>query len=277
MTTIILQYGRGLGRLLLTGAALAGMAACSEVRVLEPPAGARHFEFKRDTFAYANGLSWEYIIDPASGNITTKQNEPAPEFSHRCFAVSRMARQFYQYAEFDPAGKKLDDASYRGLIDRVVAMEPDDARQTGKVRIPGYADLRGFSAAKESLLKDATGGYMYSLFTFSNWRMVFPFSRGHQEDTARRLLAEARLSRQPIVHLIHFDPFPITEIDHVVMIYAAHETAQQIEFDVYDPNYFERPGTLVFDRTKRTFIFPATKYYNDGPLDVYEIFGSELY
>lgn len=266
-----------MGKLLGLSLLLASLSACSEVRVLEPPATSRHFEFKRDTFAYANGLSWEYIIDPASGRITTKQNEPAPEFSHRCFAVSRMARQFYQYAQFDPAAPKVDDATYRRLIDQVVEMEPDQARHAGKVHIPGYADLRGFSAAKEGLLKDATGGYLYSLFTFSNWRMVFPFSRDHQDDTASRLLAEVRLSRQPIVHLIHFDPFPVTEIDHVVMIYAAHETALQIEFDVYDPNYFERPGTLVFDKLKRTFVFPATKYYNDGPLDVYEIFGSELY
>ncbi len=274
-----MRLKQGLGKLMVAGLVLAGapgLVACAEVRVLEPAANTRHFDFKRDTFAYSNGLAWEYQVDPASGKITTRQNQPAPEFSHRCFGVSRMARQFSQYAVFDPAGARLDDAGYRKLIDRVVSLEPDEARESGKVRIPGYADLRSFSAAKEGLLKDATGGYMYSLFTFSNWRMIFPFSRDHQEDTARRLLAEVKLDRLPIVHLIHFAPFPVTEIDHVVLIYAAHETAQEIQFDVYDPNYYERPGTLVFDRAKRTFIFPATKYYNDGPLDVYEIFGSEL-
>lgn len=260
-------------RLLAPALLLAALQGCAGVRVLEPPPrDARHFEFKRDTFTYANGLSWEYIIDPASGQITTQRNEPPPEFSHRCFAVSRMARQFFQYAAFDPAAPKLDDAGYRRLIEQVVALDPDEARRSGKVLIPGYADLRSFSAGREALLKDATGGYLYSLFTFSNWRMVFPFSRQHQEDTARRLLAEVQLNRLPIVHLIHFDPFPVTEIDHVVLIYAAHETAQQIEFEVYDPNYYERPGSLVFERKARTFVFPATKYYNDGPLDVYEIF-----
>jgi hypothetical protein len=84
------------------------------------------------------------------------------------------------------------------------------------------------------------------------------------------------LGRLPIVHLIHFAPFPVTEIDHVVVLLAAHETAGEIRFEVYDPNYFERPGNLVYERKSRTFLFPATKYYNDGPLDVYEIFGSEL-
>lgn len=262
-------------RLLVPALLLAALQGCAEVRVLEPPRSVRHFDFQRDSFAYANGLSWEYIIDPASGSITTKENRPAPDFTHRCFAVSRMARQFYQYAIFDPRAPKLDDATYRKLIDEVVAMEPADARH-GKILIPGYTGLRDFSAAREGLLKDATGGYMYSLFTFSNWRMIFPFSRGHQEDTARRLLAEVELGRLPIVHLIHFDPFPVTEIDHVVLIFAAHETAEEIRFEVYDPNYFERPGSLVYERKSRTFLFPATKYYNDGPLDVYEIFGSEL-
>lgn len=271
MKTRISKPGKLLGAIL----ALAALSACSEVRVLEPVEG-RHFEFKRDTFAYANGLSWEYHVDPASGAITTKKVEPPPDFTHRCFGVSRMARQFFQYARFDAAAPKASDDTYRKAIEAVVERTPEQDQRYGKVLIPGYADLRGFSQAKEALLKDATGGYMYSLFTFSNWRMVFPFSRGHQDDTERRLLAEVKLGHLPIVHLIHFDPFPVTEIDHVVMIYAAHETAAQIEFDVYDPNYDERPGTLLYDRAKRTFIFPATKYYNDGPLDVYEIFGSEL-
>jgi hypothetical protein len=262
------------GKLLFACLALA-LAGCAEVRVLEP-AGNHHFDFRRDSFAYSNGLSWEYQVDPASGKITTKQNEPPPDFSHRCFAVSRMARQFYQYARFDPAAPKLDDAGYRQAIEKVVSLSPEEARRSGKVRIPGYADLRSFSAAREALLKDETGGYLYSLFTFSNWRMVFPFSRHHQEDTAHRLLAEVKLGHLPIVHLIHFDPFPVTEIDHVVLIFAAHETPQEVRFEVYDPNYFERPGSLVFDRATRSFIFPATKYYNDGPLDVYEIFESEL-
>jgi hypothetical protein len=267
---------RGWGKLLAAGLAMTAISACSEVRVLEPAEG-RHFDFKRDTFAYANGLSWEYHVDPATGGITTKKVEPPPDFTHRCFAVSRMARQFFQYARFDASAPKLGDDGYRQAIEAVVERTPEQGHRYGRVLIPGYADLRSFSKAKEALLKDATGGYMYSLFTFSNWRMVFPFSRAHQDDTARRLVAEVRLNRQPIVHLIHFDPFPVTELDHVVMIYAAHEESTgQIEFDVYDPNYDERPGTLVYDRAKRTFVFPATKYYNDGPLDVYEIFGSEL-
>ncbi len=129
----------------------------------------------------------------------------------------------------------------------------------------------------EALLKEATGDYLYSLFQFSNWRMIFPFSRDHQESQRRSSCSgELQLGYLPIVHLIHFAPFPDTEIDHVVLIFAEEQTARDIRFQIYDPNYFERPGVLIFERATRTFILPATKYFNDGPLDVYEIFHGEL-
>ena len=254
---------------------LAGVSGCAGSRVLEP-AKSRQFDFKQDTFAYANELAWEYQVDPVTGKITTRQNAAKPEFSHRCFAVARMARQFFQYAQFDPAAAALDDEAYRKAIATVVSRTPDEARGAGKVLIPGYANLRGFSQAREALLKEATGDYLYSLFQFSNWRMIFPFSRDHQEATARQLLGELQLGYLPIVHLIHFAPFPDTEIDHVVLIFAEEQTAQEIRFRIYDPNYFERPGVLIFDRSSHTFSMPATKYFNDGPLDVFEIFGDEL-
>lgn len=262
-------------RLLASGLLLAGVSACAGTSVQQPPAG-RHFDFNQDTFAYANGLNWEYHVDPATGRISTRENIPKPEFSHRCFAVSRMARQFFQYAQFDPAAAPLDDAGYRKAIAAVVARTPQEAQGNARVVIPGYAGLRSFSQAREALLKDATGGYMYSIFQFSNWRMIFPFSRDNQATTAQQLLDEVQQGRLPIVHLIHFAPFPITEIDHVVLIFAADDSAGEIRFQVYDPNYFERPGVLLFDRSSRTFVFPATKYFSDGPLDVYEIFGDEL-
>jgi len=254
---------------------LAGVSGCAGNRILEP-ANTRHFDFSQDTFAYANELAWEYQVDPASGKITTRQNAAKPEFSHRCFAVSRMARQFFQYAQFDPAATKLDDDAYRKAIATVVSRTPGEAGGAGKVVIPGYANLRDFSRAREALLKEATGDYLYSLFQFSNWRMIFPFSRDHQEATAQQLLGELQLGYLPIVHLIHFAPFPDTQIDHVVLIFGEETTAREIRFQIYDPNYFERPGVLIFERASRTFILPSTKYFNDGPLDVYEIFHDEL-
>lgn len=261
--------------ILTLGLALSAISGCAGTAVLKPTTE-RSFDFKQDTFSYANELAWEYQADPATGRLTTKQNVPTPEFIHRCFAVSRMARQFFQYAQFDALTPKVDDEMYRKIIAAVVSRSPSGARHSDKVIIPGYANLRSFSQAKESLLKDASGSSLHSYFQFSNWRMIFPFSRVHQEATAKQLVDEVQMHRLPIVHLIRFSPFPVTDIDHVIVIVADAETAQEIRFRVYDPNNSEQLGLLTFDRTSRTFIFPSTNYFADGPIDVYEIYGDEL-
>lgn len=254
---------------------VSAISGCAGATALGP-ADNRAFEFSQDTFAYANELTWEYRVDPATGQITTQQNEPKPEFVQRCFAVSRMARQFFQYAQFDPASPKVDDETYRKAINDIVSRNPSEARHNGKVVIPGYANLRSFSQDKELLLKDASGSSLQSYFQFSNWRMIFPFSRNHQEATAHQLLDELNLKRLPIVHLIRFSPFPVTAIDHVIVIVADTETTREIRFSVYDPNNSKQPGQLTFDRVSRTFIFPSTNYFSDGPIDVYEIYGDEI-
>jgi hypothetical protein len=255
--------------------ALSALSGCVGTTVLKPSTD-RAFNFKQDTFSYANELAWEYQTDPATGQLATKQNVPKPEFVQRCFAVSRMARQFFQYARFDPISPNVDDASYRRLIATVVSRSPGDTQHNDKVIIPGYANLRSFSQAKESLLKDASGSSLSSYFHFSNWRMIFPFSRTHQEVTVKHLLDEVQVNRLPIVHMIQFSPFPVTTIDHVIVIVSGTETNQEIRFKVYDPNNIEQPGLLTFDRASRTFIFPSTNYFAKGPLDVYEIYGDEL-
>ena len=254
---------------------LSAISGCAGTPVLRH-ADNRAFNFSQDTFSYVNELDWEYRTDPVTGRLISTQNEPTPDFSRRCFAVSRMARQFFQYARFDPASPKVDDATYRKAIAAVVSRSPDQARHSGMVIIPGYANLRSFSQAKESLLKDASGGVLQSYFQFSNWRMIFPFSRNHQQTTAETLLDEAKANRLPIVHLVLFSPFPITALNHVVVIISADETAREISFYVYDPNNSEKPVLMTFDRTSRTFIYPTTKYFADGPIDVYEIYGDQL-
>jgi len=261
--------------LVLSAVLLAAGPGCAATGVREA-APVRTFDFDQDTFSYVNELDWEYRIDPATGRTTSVRNEPKPEFSRRCFAVSHMARQFFRYARFDPASPPMSEESYRRDIDMVISRSPAEGRRAGKVVIPGYANLRSFSRDREALLKDASGGYLHSLFQWSNWRMVFPFSRGHQQATAQHLLDQVAGHRLPIVHLIRFSPFPITAIDHVVVVYGAAENAGQIRFRIYDPNYSDRPGLLSFDRGSRTFVFPTTKYFADGPIDVYEIYDDEL-
>lgn len=262
-------------RLLMCSLLLSVISGCVAVPV-RPATHDRTFNFNQDTFAYVNELDWQYKIDPLTGKTTYTQNHPAPEFSHRCFAVSRMARQFFEYAQFDPTRPKVEDVAYRRLIDAVIDRSPSEGRRLGKVQIPGYANLRSFSHAKSDLLKSASGGAWRSYVQFSNWRMIFPFSRDNQNATAQQLLNEVNQHELPIVHLIMFDPFPIATIDHVIVIYAATSDAKEIRFTAYDPNNAEEPVVLSFDRASRTFIYPTTKYFADGPINVYEIYGDEL-
>lgn len=263
----------------MSGLLLATASGCAGTPLVKSPnnqANTRAFDVAVDTFAYPNELAWEYGTDPVTSQIITQQNGSKPTFVHRCFAVSRMARQFFQYARFDPASPEVDDETYRKAIGAIVSRTPGDARRDGKVAIAGYADLRSFSQAKESLLKDASGGSWRSYFAFSNWRMVFPFRRSHQAATARQLLAEVNRGRLPIAHLIRFSPFPVTKINHVIVIVDAIDTAQETRFHIYDPNYPGQQGLLSFDHASRTFSFPMNDYFAGGTVDVYEIYGNEL-
>ncbi len=256
---------------------LAALASgCASAGIRQTAAGGRDFNFAEDTFAYVNELDWEYRNDPATGQMVRSQNLTRPEFVHRCFAVSHMARKFFQYAQFDPSSPMADEAFYRKAVAEVVSRSPAEAERLGKVVIPGYANLHSFSREHEKMLKEASGSPLHSYFQLSNWRMVFPFSRDHQQATALKLQAELAMHQPPIVHLIRFDPFPVTMIDHVVVIVAAEQTPTETRFSVYDPNNSNTLVPLTFDHASRTFIFPATNYFNDGPINLYEIYGDEL-
>ncbi len=250
------------------------LAGCAIRPILEP-ANNRPFKFSQDTFAYANELEWDYRMDFATGTTVTSQRETEPTYSRHCIVMARTARQFFQFARFDPAAPMASDETYRALIHGVIARSPsEDGPSGGRVVIPGYRDLRSFSKAKEHLLKEEIGSWAGSYFQLGNWRMIFPFSRGHQKATARALLGEVRAHRPPVVHLV---TFPRITINHGVVVYGASETNGEIVFDVYDPNEPDEPTKLMYDKTARSFNFPANRYFVGGPLKVYEIYRDGVY
>jgi hypothetical protein len=239
------------------------------------PANQRPFNFASDTFAFANELKWEYSIDPVTGETVTVPNDPAPEYTQHCFVVSRTVRQFFQFARFDASRPRVSDERYRELVRRVISRNPrDTSGDADRVVIPGYANLRSFSAVKETILKEESGSAALSYIQIGNWRMVFPFSRGHQEETARVLLGEIQSYRPPVVHLVRF---PKITINHAVVLFDAAETEREIVFQTYDPNYPDKPVVLTYDRQSRSFNFPANSYFAGGPINVYEIYRPGLY
>jgi hypothetical protein len=237
-------------------------------------AGSRPFDFQRDTFAYANGLVWEYHYDE-NGKWVHKKREPSPDYYQHCFVMARSARQFFQNARFDPTLPVTNDVAYRTLIYRVVSIDPAcPVPEAKRVVIPGYADLRSFSAAKESLLKSECGGAWQSYFQRGHWRIMFPFARSGQKSNAEELLSDLKENRPPVIHIIRF---PQLSINHAVVVFAAQETNSAVEFSIYDPNEPAAPRTLTFDRVTQSFRFPDNNYWPGGHVDVYEVYRNVIY
>ena len=241
---------------------------------MSQPANTRSFDFARDTLAYANQLDWDYRTDFTTGVTTTSPHVPAPSYSRHCIIMARTTRQFFQFARFEPARRKVDDETYRHLIREVVAHDPSETTREGRIVIPGYVDLRSFSAAKEKLLKSEIGTWAGTYLQLGNWRMIFPFGRGHQEHTANALLEEINVHRPPVIHLVRF---PRITINHAVVVFDASLTERGIRFLTYDPNYPDEPQALFYERQTRSFTFGPNKYFGGGLVNVYEIYRSGMY
>jgi hypothetical protein len=232
----------------------------------------RRFDFAADSFAFANETHWEYIFDDATGRTRHSKRNPSPDYGHRCFVLTRAARKFLFHARFDPGQPPADEATCRRLV-REVLSRPTYAPSAAPLLIPGYANLRQFSAACERLLKAECGGAWRSYVLRSHWRMVFPISRDHQARTADSLTAAIRADFSPVVHLVKF---PALTINHSMLLYGATETAEGIDFLAYDPNNAKQPAGLSFHAGRKTFTLPRNFYWAGGELDIIEIFRNWL-
>jgi len=239
----------------------------------ERPAG--RFQFDRDTFAYANELVWEYRLDPQTGTMTSRFNQPAPTYIHRCFVMVRSVRQFFYHARFDAALPVADEKTYRRLVREVVARNPRRVSAEGRcVVIPGYDSLRSFSRAQAAVLKANCGGAWQSYVLRSHRRMILPVSRRHQENMAAQLTRSLPVRQAVITHLFRF---PQLTINHGIVLYDMAETETGLRFTAYDPNQPQQPTELNYHRADRTFYFPRNHYWAGGQVNVVEAFCSLAY
>jgi hypothetical protein len=235
--------------------------------------GRATFAFPDDAFAFANITVWEYDVDPASDEIAWRPRQPPPDFSLRCGTMARLARQFWAGARFDRDAPVADEATYARLVGDLVDSDPRRP-VTPPVVIPGYPNLHEFSAAHRELLVRAMAGPWQSYLQRGNWRMIFPFTPGHQRAEATRLLAELARGWPPVVHVLRY---PWTTINHLVLVFAAEETPAEIRFRAYDPNDAEQTVTLTWDRSARLFTYSTTPYFPGGPVRAYEVYDGLLY
>lgn len=233
----------------------------------QPP---RAFDFAADTFAYPNELIWEYHFDDPSGRAWHERSREVSGFSHRCFVLARATRQFFNHAVFDPALPRTETRAYARLVKEVLR-RPSRRKspESKKIVIPGYANLREFSRGEERLLKSLSAGAWRSYVQRGHWRIMMPFTRAGQTRVAAKLEERVAGGEIPIVHLIRF---PRLTINHAVLFFGAAVSEAGIDFKAYDPNNPAGPVTVTFDRTRRSFIFPRTKYFEGGALDAYEVY-----
>jgi hypothetical protein len=232
---------------------------------------AGRFEFKRDSFAFANELLWEYGFDPATGKTTVTHRVPKPTYALRCFVVARAARLFLYHARFEPELPAPSEETCRRLIRQVLARNPRvPSAPEQRVVFPGYESLRRFSAEREALLKAECGAWR-SYVLRSHWRMIFPVSRAHQARTAAEMETRIKQGFPPIVHLVRF---PSLSINHGMVLYEVEKTGDGLRFAAYDPNDPTRPTTITFLTAARTFFLPANLYWVGGRVDVIEIYRS---
>ena len=236
--------------------------------------GRRRFEFERDSFAFANELLWAYDTDPQTGRTQFRPRQPKPAYTHRCFVLTRAARQFLYHAQFAPHQDPVDETAYRSLIRQVIARNPRlPCPPENQIIIPGHGNLREFSARHAHLLKAECGAAWQSYVLRSHWRMIFPISRAHQARTAASLTAELERSGSPIVQLVKF---PSLAINHGMILYAVTARPTALVFKAYDPNEPRAPVELTFDRRSQTFYLPPNAYWPGGELNIIEIFRSWL-
>lgn len=247
-------------------------AGCAGQRGSEGPP--RPFVFGADTLSFANELRAEYAMQ-ADGRMAMLRKPAPPEFSLRCFPMVRMAREFHHHAAFDPAAARGPDEMYRGAIKAVVARDSRHrASESERVRIPGFANLRQLSGAHPKLLQAACGGAWRSYFQRGNWRMILPFTRSGQARTAAALARSLAEGGVPIVHVVDF---PALRLNHALLLYQHRpEESGEPVFAAYDPNEPDQPLELRFDPVRQSFVFPRTRYFPGGRVNVYEVYRSAV-
>ncbi|HYE33392.1 MAG TPA: hypothetical protein VEH27_18355 [Methylomirabilota bacterium] len=181
--------------------------------------------------------------------------------------MSRSARQFFEYARFEPALPRQSEKEYKRAIRTVVGLRPGKERPD--VVIAGYTNLNHFSRDHARLLQENCGGAWQSYFQRGNWRMTLPFSRKGQAKTAKRLKAEVRKNCPPILHVARF---PQLSINHTVLVYECLEAQSGLILLAYDPNEPNTPIAIHYDQQLRWFIFPQTKYFAGGKVNAYPIY-----
>jgi hypothetical protein len=225
--------------------------ACASAVPPPPSAGGGHaavpaFSFATDTFAFRN-------------DIRSRNPHREDLYANYCFVLARGLRQFFTFARFDAAASRLSHAQYVERVRAIVSRPPwaEPVPMDDRIVIPGYPDLRAFSRGEEAAVKAGLGGRFWTWVHWTNWRVTFPVTRGHQAGVAREIMQELEAGR--LVQLLVTN-WPKPELNHTVVAYAYRATPDGVEFTVWDPNDPDTPGVMTFQHEAGRF--EATRLYD---------------
>lgn len=255
---------RSPARLLLLAVTVSGCASVAPMDVtVRQPAPPLPIRLGVDTFAFPN-------------ESRTKNAGKPDLYANYCFVMARAVTQFARFARFDPTAAKLERETYTERVKQVVTRAPweDPLPPDQRVVIPGYASLYEFSRAEEAAVKAGLVGRFWTWMHWTNWRVVFPFPRWHQERVARETLAELHAGR-PVQLLV--TNLPTWELNHTVVAYTYRLDGDgNVYFFVYDPNDPREPGRIVFDRNARRFVAADVFDTRPGPIRAFRMYYSPL-
>jgi len=208
------------------------------------------FDFEADTFAFPNQIR---ARNPGVRDL----------YANYCFVLARGVRQFHQFARFDPAAPRVEHAEYERLVRAVVARAPwhPALPPADRVVIPGFANLRAFSAAEEHAVKAGLGGRFWTWVHWTNWRVTYErLPPGHQGEVLHQVQDE--LAAGHLVQLLVTN-WPKPELNHTVVAFGYRRHPGGVDLSVWDPNDPAAPGTVTFDGAQQQFW--ATRVYDTEP------------
>jgi hypothetical protein len=229
---------------------------------LRPERGAAvpGFAFATDTFAFPN-------------EIRARHPDDDDLYANYCFVMARGVRQFFLFARFDPAAPRLTPEAYVERVRAVANHAPWEPTPPAddRVVIPGYANLREFSRGEEAAVKEGLGGRFWTLVHWTNWRVTFPVTRGHQAEVAWEVMDELTAGR--LVQLLVTN-WPKPELNHTVVAFAYRPATQGVEFLVADPNDPAEPGVVTFDVGASGFRASHLYDTEPGPIRAFRMYYS---
>jgi len=248
------------------------------VALMRTSAAAAGFRFDRDTFAFQNATVLKYKDGLPYLQVKASREDPANQYTRRCFVMSRTAMQFRKFARFDPCGAPLNDLELAARIRAVAHRAPWDESLPENQRIvfPGYANLRQMSKARAHVFQENLGSGFITYFRPSNVRMFFQHSRKYQDTTHANL--EVALSRGGLF-VAFLSTYPKLSINHTVLVYARQKDPPGDELEhyfVYDPNHAEAPRELTWSPRERAFAYQKDIDFIGGFVRVYQSYGKPL-